>query len=393
MKRTISVLAVMALMLCMVSCGNSGGSSDEPETNEAELAMIADSEEMNEGSFADVTWDAIETFAADNALTAKCYKSEKIADTEKEENADSASANKDNDKGSKEDDNNSDKTPATKEESYMMAVDKAVENKAKLIVMAGSGFETTAYAAQSEYPDVYFLLIDGVPHDSSQNYATEANTIGVVFAEEEAGYLAGYAAVKDGYSNVGFMGGEKLPAIKRYGYGFVQGVAAAAAELEKKVELTYMYTGTSEASKDIRQLAADRYKDGTQVIFACGGNIGTSVMKAAEKNGGKVIGSGVDQSYLSSAVITSAKSEVGVVVEEMLDNYVDDKFVGGTAFNYDAANKGVSLEMENAQFNRFSDKDYNKVLKQLRNGKIQLKKDTGVGSVSELAGEWVTIKQ
>ena len=112
-----------------------------------------------------------------------------------------------------------------------------------MIILPGANFETTAYAAQSAYPDVYFLIIDGVPHDGNDNYATSANTVSIIFAEEEAGYLAGYAAVKEGYKNLGFMGGQELPSVKRYGYGFVQGAAAAAAENEEKVTVRYNYNG------------------------------------------------------------------------------------------------------------------------------------------------------
>lgn len=373
MKRTLIVLMMVVLAICLAGCG---GSNNEPKT--AELAMIADCDNIEDGSFTQATWDAVETFANDNALTAKCYTTDKLPTQEEI------------DKAAKE--GKELEGPKTKEESYMMAIEKAVKNKAKLIVMAGSNFETTVYTAQTTYPDVKFLLIDGVPHDAALNFATAANTIGVIFAEEEAGYLAGYAVVKEGYNKIGFMGGQELPAVKRYGYGFVQGVAAAAAEMEKKVELSYVYTGTFEPSKEIRKMAADKYKDGTQVIFACGGAMGTSVMEAAENNGGLVVGVDVDQSYLSSSVLTSAKKEISIVVNEMLENYVDDKFVGGTAFNYTARNGGVSLEMDNDNFIKFKDEDYKKVFRQLKNGKIQLKKDTGVGAVTELTGEWVTIK-
>lgn len=396
MKRIISVVTIMALMLCLVSCGSSENNEQDSGSEEAELAMIADGDNMDEGSFADTTWKHIETFAADNALTARCYVAEEQKATEDKDTESEKENTKEKDKSeTKDKDKNKDneKEPISKEESYMMAVEKAVNNKAKLIVMTGNNFATTVYEAQSAYPDVKFLLIDGMPHDSSNNYATAENTIGVVFAEEEAGYLAGYAAVKDGYKKLGFVGGGSLPDVKRYGYGFVQGAAAAAAELEKKVELSYVYAGESESSEDVQKLAVGYYKDGIQVIFACGGNVGVPVMKAAEKNNGKVIGAGVDQSYLSSTVITSAKDEIGVVIEEMIDNYVDEKFVGGTAFNYNAKNGGVGLEIENAQFSKFDDKDYAKVFKQLKNGKIQLKKDTSVDSVSDLVGEWVTIKK
>ncbi len=373
MKRTLIVLMMVVLAICLAGCGSS---DKEPKT--AELAMIADCDDMEDGSFTQATWESVESFAKSNALTAKCYQTEAVVDPE--EAAEAAKEGKEL------------KGPATKEESYNSAIEKAVENKAKLVIMAGSNFETTVYAAQTIYPDVKFLLVDGVPHDAALNFATAANTIGVIFAEEEAGYLAGYAAVKEGYNKIGFMGGQELPAVKRYGYGFVQGAAAAAAEMEKKVEMSYVYTGTSEPSKDIRKMAADKYKDGTQVIFACGGAMGASVMEAAENNGGLVIGVDVDQSYLSTSVLTSAKKEIDIVINEMLENYIDEKFVGGTAFNYTAKNGGVSLEMDNDNFIKFKDDDYKKVFRQLKNGKIQLKKDTGVGAVTELTGEWVTIK-
>lgn len=370
MKRTLIILMMVLLAICLAGCG---GSDKEPKT--AELAMIADCDDIEDGSFAQATWESVEEFAKNNALTVKCYQTEEIVDPEE------------SDKKDKEIEG-----PATKEESYKLAIEKAVNNEAKLIIMAGSNFETAVYAAQKAYPEVKFLLIDGVPHDAALNFSTAKNTIGIIFAEEEAGYLAGYAVVKEGYNKIGFMGGKDLPAVKRYGYGFVQGAAAAAAEMEKKVEMSYVYTGTFEPSDDIRKMAAEQYKNGTQVIFACGGAMGTSVMEAAENNNGLVIGVDVDQSYLSSTVLTSAKKEINIVINEMLENYVDEKFIGGTAFNYTAKNGGVSLEIDNDNFIKFKDDDYKKVFRQLKNGKIQLKKDTGVKAVSELTGEWVTIK-
>lgn len=353
MKRIISVLMIITMVLCMTSCGEPDKKNGK-ESEKAEIAMIADSSEIKDGSFTQSIWSCVENFAMDNGLTAERYK--------------------------------------TKEENYMQTIQKAVENGAKLIIADGSNFETAVYSAQSSYPDVKFLLIDGVPHDEAMNYVNAANTISIIFAEEEAGYLAGYAAVKDGYTKLGFMGGQELPGVKRYGYGFVQGAAAAADELEKKIEMSYIYMGTFESSDDVKKLAADWYKNGTEVIFACGGGMGTSVMKAAEKNNGKVIGVDTDQSSLSASVITSAKKGIDTAVTEMLENYVDDKFIGGTAFNYNAKNSGVSLEMDNGQFKSFKQNDYEKVFKQLKNGKIQLKKDTGVNAVTELTGEWVTIK-
>ena len=120
--------------------------------------------------------------------------------------------------------------------------------------------------------------------------------------------------------------------------------------------------------------------------------MGASVMDAAERCSGKVIGVDVDQSKLSSSVITSAQKDIDTVVTDMLKNYASERFVGGTAFNYTAANGGVSLQIENAKLKKFTADDYDKLLKQLVNDEIKLKKDTGVDSVKEITGEWVTIK-
>ena len=121
--------------------------------------------------------------------------------------------------------------------------------------------------------------------------------------------------------------------------------------------------------------------------------MGISVMAAAEGKNGKVIGVDGDQSPLSETVVTSAKKNLGVAIEDMLDHYVKDSFIGGTALNYAAKNDGISLEMEHAQFQAFSKSDYKRILGKLKNGKIELKKDTGINAVSELAGQWVTITE
>lgn len=355
MKRIISLLIMLAMVFCLASCGKNEKAKAEEE--EYEVAMIVDAEDIEDSAFAKSTWECVSKKATELGLSSKRYKPKEST-----------------------------------EEAYLESINKAVENKAEIIIMAGSNFETTANTAQAQYPEVNFLLIDGVPHDAAANYATAANTVCIIFAEEEAGYLAGYAAVKDGYRKIGFMGGAEVPSVKRYGYGFVQGVSAAAAELEKKVELSYTYTGTFEPSDDVQKLAKDWYKDGTQVIFACGGSMGKSVMKAAEKNNGYVIGVDADQSSFSETVITSAMKNIEPALSDMLENYNNGKFVGGTAFNYTAENGGVGLEMKNGRFKKFTDDDYKKVFKQLKNKKIQLKKDTVVGSVNELLGEWVTLK-
>ena len=357
MKRILYIIGILVLALTLAACQEKEPEKTVEETG-CEIAVIAEGSGEADISVTEATWKSVKAFADEHELAAGKYEPEEAS-----------------------------------EEAYLKSIQQAVDDGAGFIVLPGRSFETTAYKAQTSYADTDFLLIDGVPHDAENNYATGANTVSVVFAEEEAGYLAGYAAVKDGYTKLGFVGGKEIPAIKRFGYGFVQGAASAAEETGAKVELAYKYAGTFEESDEVKELAAGLYKDGTEVIFACGGLIGNSVVKAAEEAGGKVIGADVDQSGLSDTVITSAEKGIDAAVTTVLKSYVNETFVGGTAFNYAAKNDGVMLETANSGFKAFDEKEYKKVFDKLKAGKIELKKDTGASSVSELAGELVTIKE
>mgnify|MGYP000016644054 FL=1 len=140
----------------------------------------------------------------------------------------------------------------------------------------------------------------------------------------------------------------------------MQGAAAAADATEKKVEIRYQYTGSNDASDAAKDTAVAWYKDGTQVIFASGGSINSSVIKAAEKvdkKKKKVIGSDVDQSELSDTVLTSAEKNLDKAVGDLMKAYASDKFVGGMAFNYAAKNNGVALEIDNGSFDKFTQED------------------------------------
>ncbi|NLD20448.1 MAG: BMP family ABC transporter substrate-binding protein [Clostridiales bacterium] len=357
MKRIAALLITVILMMgTFVSCG--GNKNNSTSDSKSEIAMIVDESGVDDGSFNQTAWEKIEEFSGETDRTCTYYTAKK---------------------GEKE--------------SYLKLIDKAVKKDAKLIVVSGSSFETAVFAAQTTYPKVDFLLIDGVPHDENNVYSTAENTIAVIFAEEEAGFLAGYAAVKDGYKKLGFMGGQQIPPVKRYGYGFVQGAAYACGEEEQKIELRYAYTDTFEESKEVRNLAESWYKEGTKVIFACGGAMGKSVMRAAEDKGGKTIGVDVDQSGMSDTVITSAKKGIANAVSTVLKEYGNDMFVGGIAFNYTAKNKGVALEMENAGFKKFTEEDYKKIFKKLKKGEIELKKDTEVKAITDITGDWITVVQ
>jgi len=254
-------------------------------------------------------------------------------------------------------------------------IDQAVNEGAKVIITPSVTFEFAVYIAQDRYPNVNFILVDSVPHfgPGDSTYKTSSNTVGILFAEDQAGFLAGYAAVKDGYRQLGFFGGRAIEPVFRFGHGFIQGVEFAAEEMglaSGSVSVNYIYTGTFLPSPEAQALAASWYESGTEVIFACGGAVGKSVIAAAEKAGKKVIGVDIDQSGESPVVITSALKGLQAAVYSCIVNYYSGRFPGGRALVFSAANRGVGLPMHTSRFSSFSIDDYNKIFNELINGNI-----------------------
>jgi basic membrane protein A len=348
MKKIISVVLILTLVLAMAACSNTTAPA-EPTTYE--IAMITDVGTIDDKSFNQGTWEGVVAYAEANGITHKYYKP-----TEQSTDA------------------------------YLAAIELAVQGGAKVVVTPGFLFEEPIYLAQELYPDVNFILIDGNPHNADYtDFRTDANAVGIVFAEEQSGYLAGYAAVKDGYTKLGFMGGMAVPAVVRYGYGFVQGAEAAANEMGlANVDVKYHYTGGFDATPEVQTLASSWYAEGTEVIFACGGAVGFSVMSAAEAAGAKVIGVDVDQSVESDTVITSAMKGLSAAVEQALTENYAGEFPGGQSLVLGAEADGVALPMATSKFTTFTQADYDAVFATLADGSVTLKKDTDATDASAL---------
>lgn len=176
---------------------------------------------------------------------------------------------------------------------------------AKVVILPGYLFAAAAAEAQTAYPDVNFIVLDTEPEGGNA-----ANTVSILYQEEQAGFLAGYAAVKDGYTKLGYIGGMDVPAVIRFGYGFIQGADYAAQEMGVEAEVKYWYSYSFTPNDDIKNKAASWYTEGTEVIFSCGGGIYNSVVAAAEEGNGKVIGVDSDQAHVSETVITSAMKDL-----------------------------------------------------------------------------------
>lgn len=265
-------------------------------------------------------------------------------------------------------------------DEYVKSIDLAVENGAEIIVTPGFFFENAIFIAQTEHPDVKFIILDGAPHNVADwdtletidgggiddwDFTQEDNVVSIFYAEEQSGFLAGYAAVKDGLTELGFMGGKAVPAVVRFGYGFVQGAEQAATEMDVDVNVKYHYLGGFGPTTEFQSKAAGWFTDSlntTELIFAAAGGAGGSVMKAAEQESGLVVGVDVDQKEESTTVLTSAMKQLSPSVYETLKKWHNEEFQGGEVLTFDAANLGVQLSDDFTRFTTFTKAMYDTLL-------------------------------
>ena len=288
MKKYLALTMAACMALSLAACGSSASSttsssaaasteatSDSAATAEATgsdnitgIAQCCDVGTLDDESFNQGCWEAVKGYGDENGIEYNYYlpSGEDASDEDRE-----------------------------------TLIRQAVAEGANTIVCVGYLYGPALAWAATEYPDVHFIAVDVNGFDiNSENGTIPENVFCVTFKEEEAGYLAGYAAVKDGFTKLGFLGGMAVPAVIRYGYGYVQGADAAAKELGTNIDINYFYGGQFYGDANITSRMEGWYANGTQIVFACGGGIYTSAVEAALKNNGYVVGVDVDQNYIGA---------------------------------------------------------------------------------------------
>ena len=337
MKKFISMAMAGCMALSLAACGGSSASTAESTatsteaTSEAaasgsktDVAFVTDVGNIDDQSFNQYTWQGVQDFCSANSLNANYYRPTEDSDA-----------------------------------ARLEQMDNAVNDGAKAVVVAGYLFGSSIAEAQAKYPDVEFLALDVSTVDLGDTAPAE-NTALITYKEEQAGYLAGYAAVYDGYKELGFLGGMAVPAVIRYGYGFVQGADAAAKELGvDDVNIKYWYS------------------EGTEVVFACGGPVCQSCDAAAQANGGKMIGVDVDQSGQFDTVVTSAMKGLAESVNEALTDAMNNgwKFsetYSGKETKLGAAENCVGLPMSTSKFTKFTQEQYDSMYASIVDGTLAI---------------------
>lgn len=338
MKKILCFCLMLIGCLALASC-NCGKKTYE-------IALVTDVGNIDDGSFNEGAWNGVKEYGEDNDISYQYYRpSEDSTD------------------------------------SRVETMKTAIDNGAKIVVCPGYLFEEAIYNIQGTYPDVSFLLLDGEPHNADYTtYKTEANTHCILYQEEQAGYFAGYAAVMDGYRSLGFLGGLNVPAVIRFGYGYVQGADAAANALnlaDGAVTIKYNYAGSFNPSDSLKSKMDGWYASGTQVVFSCGGGIYLSVTQAASQANGKVIGVDVDQSNKSDTIITSAEKKLTQSVKLALDSFYKNSGKWDTNHAGKTANLGVNEDCvglptstSSWKFTKYTVEEYQTLYGKVKDGTI-----------------------
>ena len=343
MKKFVALL--LAMMMVVFTFGALAEAVDPntiPDTMTAEnglyeVAMVTDVGHLKDGSFNEGTWNGTKLFATANGMSYKYYQP--------------ANGNQATD------------------DDRVDAMKAACEGGAKIVVAPGfmqAGAMTTVAA---QYPEVKFIFIDGWDLEMD-------NIAAIAYAEQESGYMAGYAIVKDGFEKIGFMGGGggTNPACCRYGYGFAQGVSAAAKEMGVEVELKYswQYGASFGASPELQTMISGWYENGTEIVFACGGSMFASIVAAASANDAYVIGVDVDQSFESDTVITSALKGLTSATEWAIAKNYNGEWdtVGDVATSLGANNDAVGLPVDTWMLENYTVAEYEAQLAAIKDGSL-----------------------
>ncbi len=348
MKKILALTVGIVMILALTACGSP--TEEQPEEQiDYEIALVTDEGLIMDDGYSEVAWTAITEFGADNGISHKYYKASEDS-----------------------------------EEAYKIAINDAVDKGAKIIIADGYGFEDVIYNAQKEYEDVKFMLIDAEPIDPKTKEPRIAeNTAAVLFSSEEAGYMAGYAAVENGAIQLGFIGEADKPTVDDYGYGFLQGANDAADNNGAFVNVKYHSCNEGGDKDAVLKTAANWYEDGVEVIFACGPQVEMPVIEAAELNDGKVIACETNKNDMSDTILTSAIKDIGGVIKDVLEVYARDKFPGGEVLEYDVSTDSIWLDMETSRFSAFNGGDYKDLSKRLEDKEVTVV-DSSIGGLRSL---------
>lgn len=325
MRKLSLIIAMTFLILSLTACS----------TKSYEIALITVYDDINDGSFNQATWEGIKEYAVKNGITHQYYQ-----------------------------------PLSSSEKDYIASITQAVKAGAKIVITPG-----LFYGFEEKFPETQFVILDSVENAYDESKELPSNVLTIFFRENESGFLAGYAAVKDGFDNLGFIGGMQINTVKKFGIGFIAGAYFASNELNKKITFEsnhYSYVNTFSASEEVQSLAASWYDEGVSVIHAAAGGAGYSVIEAANHKRQWVIGVDSDQSKLSDQVITSAVKSIGYATYRALSAFYEKRLTSNQVWILGADENAISLPMDTSKFENFDNDAYEFIFNKIKNDEIKV---------------------
>lgn len=383
-KIIVSIAAVALAAFAFVSCNEkkssgssvaSGASTEQKAV--VKVAMVTDSGDITDQSFNQTTYTASKEYCEANSLQFNYYK------------------------------------PAGDSTADRVAsINAAIQDEYNVLVLPGYLFAEAIVQTAELNDDVTFIGLDVGEFDimsaaeaaGKKDWTLPKNVFCAVYKEEIPGFMAGYAAVKEGFTHLGFLGGMAVPAVVRYGFGFVQGANKAAEEMgiADKVTVEYVYGGQFYGDQQIKASMDGWYKNrGVEVVFACGGGIWMSAADAAKDCGGKVIGVDTDQTaqinaYGEGMCVTSAMKGLGATVKSVLGAVKDgnwETYSGkveslGLVSGTDIESNYVQLPVDTWTMKNFSVDDYKKLVSDIFEKKIEIS-----DAIADVPAHSITLNQ
>ena len=370
-RNTLIVLLILTMITATTACGSTVPATTPGNNPDYKVAMVTDSGDITDQSFNQITYEAMSAYCEENHID-YTYK----------------------------------KPDGDTDYARIAMVDVAVAEGYNIIILPGYTFAATIVEVTYKYPDIKFIALDMTAGDiiaaavgdiyysdpdsyTASDYYNTGNTYCAVYKEEIPGYMAGYTAVRLGFRKLGYLGGQAVPAVMRFGYGYLQGIDKAAEELgvTDEIDVQYAYGGQFYGSTEITAAMDTWFSKGTEIVFACGGGIFTSAAEAAAKVGGKIIGVDSDQSFTIDAygkgmTVTSAMKNLGATVRAMLQSIIFDntwsEHVGkienlGLVSGTDTSLNYVALPEETTLWNdEYTLKDYYELVNKIYDGELEV---------------------
>jgi basic membrane protein A len=333
--RTLAGCAALAVALVAAGCGGGGSSSGTTTTKAANanalVVLVTDINQLNDHGFNQLAYQGLKHAIRTLGIQGDVYQSSSA-------------------------------------QQYIPNLSTAARKHADLVISVGFDQAAAIAKVAKQFPSTRFAIID-VDHNDLAG--KPANVEGLIFKEQEVGYLAGYLAglveKSTGKSNtIGSVGGEKQPPVDRY----IAGYQAGAKKADPSVKLLNAYSQDWVDQAKCKQAALNQIAAGATIVFQVAGGCGLGVLDAAKEKGVWGIGVDADQSYLGAQVLTSALKRVDTSVYLTIKQVLAGKFAGGTNAVFSLRNNGVGLGKVSAQVPKADVLQVKKIAKQIADGTI-----------------------